>query len=152
MKKSQRGRVEAAISLLTTVLDGDSQDVPSPFDATSLARALCSKSKRHHQSLPGFPDINQPWRVLLQLYVAEADGVKLAVTDLAPLCESAPTTNLRTQSFLLDLELIHKVADPKDRRRTWLALTDLGKAQVVEVLKEFSKRLVALPPMPVFVR
>lgn len=152
VNKSQRGRVETAISLLTTVLDCDSQEVPSTFDATSLARALCSKAKRHHQSLPEFPSINQPWRALLQLYVAEADGVKIAVTDLAPLCGCAPTTNLRIQSLLLDLSLIHKVADPNDRRRIWLALTDLGKSNVVGVLKEFSARLTTISQIPVMVR
>lgn len=152
MDKRQRNRLETAKDLLCTVLDSASHEEASTFDMMSLARALCRKCGIRPGQLPDFPGISQPWRVLLLLYVAEVDGAKITVTDLALLSETPQTTNLRVLSFLVGQGLIQRVADPMDKRRVYLTLTDEARVQVLEVLMEFSAQVASASHVPGLVR
>lgn len=143
MNTSDRRKLEVARELLTSILDQSTVDVEWDGDLASLARLLIEKTKSAHPGLPDFPTISQPWRILLLLYVAEVDGINVAITDLAVMTGVAPTTSLRYQSLLLDDKLVARVEDPMHGRRVWLTLTDEAREIVKSTLADFGRRFLS---------
>lgn len=146
MDKRQRNLLEKANKLIDAVLVPDCGDRAANWDAVSLARVLCGASKFRDDQLPAFPGISPPWRALLQLFIAQVDGVSISVSDLALVSDVPQTTHLRVQALLVNLGLVQRVADPKDKRRVWLTLTAEGGVRVLAVLKEFSEEIESLQP------
>lgn len=63
------------------------------------------------------------WDMLLDLFVAEEEGRKVSIKSLCIGSEVPPTTALRWIKLLIDRGVLERQADPKDRRRHWIALT-----------------------------
>lgn len=142
MNTSDRRRLEAARELLTSVLDEPTVDVQWYGDLAGVARLLIEKTKSFHPDLPDFPSVSQPWRILLLLFVAEVDGMKVAISDLGLLTGVPATTSLRYQSLLVDQHLLARMDDPMDARRTWLVLTKEARELVKMALVDFGKRFL----------
>jgi DNA-binding MarR family transcriptional regulator len=73
------------------------------------------------------------WDFLLDLYLSEADGRSLSVTDLSIGSNVPTTTALRWLSHLENEELLWRAPDPADKRRVHVHLTLRGKAMVEAV-------------------
>ncbi|WP_054105980.1 MarR family transcriptional regulator [Novosphingobium sp. AAP83] len=74
----------------------------------------------------GLPFHETGWEILLELYIAEAEGRKLNVTAIG-LDGHIPTATLvRWIALLEQRQLLVRQPDTTDRRRTWISLTALG--------------------------
>lgn len=70
------------------------------------------------------------WDMLLDLAMAEGTGKPVSVTALCIGSQVAPTTALRWIKILEDRELIVRRPDPLDHRRSFLGLSDHGRAKL----------------------
>lgn len=68
------------------------------------------------------------WDLLLQLYLAELDHVRLSVSNACSRVEVPDSTALRWVTKLIDNGLVRRYDDQFDQRRSFLALTDRGTA------------------------
>lgn len=63
------------------------------------------------------------WDMLLDLYAAHLEGVRVSVSSLCIAAAVAPTTALRWIGKLTDAGLFERQPDPDDRRRVFMALS-----------------------------
>lgn len=103
-----------------------------------------AKFSRADVNLPVFPALFPAWRILLALLVADAQGRKVATSDIALLVELPATTGLRHLTALADQGLVERVPDSHDKRRIWLEITRKGRDVACEALAEFGQRLGAV--------
>ncbi len=109
------------------------RDVANP-DACALADAeavvLAQElyhARRRRGSVFNSDLFGEPaWDMLLDLFVRTQTQSKTSVTDACIGSGGAPTTALRYIDLLEDRGLIQRESDPRDARRTWLCLTEVG--------------------------
>jgi hypothetical protein len=95
----------------------------SPVRAADV-RAMIQARRLRDRYLP--PEIfGEPaWDMLLDLFAARIERASVAVSSLCIAAAVPPTTALRTIGTMTTLGLVTRVADPADRRRVFIALTD----------------------------
>lgn len=64
--------------------------------------------------------------ILLDLFINEEAGRAVSITDACIAARCPPTTGLRWVKLLLEAQLIVKIPDPADQRRSFVALTAKG--------------------------
>ena len=105
-----------------------------PLDARPDARprslaALARDEIRARSLRANFVDASlftDPWDMLLELFAAEHEHRKVAISELAFATNTAPTTSLRWLNALIEKGLVERNADPHDGRRSFVRLTCLG--------------------------
>lgn len=142
MNRDERKRLEGARDLLDQILATPKSPYEFNLDRVSLARALCAGGAECDRDLPTFPGMSQAWRILVALYVEQADGRKVAVSDVAFLSGMPMTTNLRIQNLLVERGLAIREPDPEDRRRVWFSLTEDGFVRTDKALASFASLLI----------
>lgn len=70
------------------------------------------------------------WDVMLDLYCARLTGKEVSMMDACIAAGVPSTTGLRYVRRLLASKLVTRRRDVKDRRRSWVALTDQAAGQV----------------------
>lgn len=87
-----------------------------------LARRLIAE-RREREALLGPGLFGEPaWDILLDLFAAEEENVRVAISSLCIAANVPPTTGLRwITSMVADGTLI-RVPDPSDKRRVWIRL------------------------------
>lgn len=101
----------------------------SPRNHLALARkAYLLRRKR--TAIFGNPDLfGEPaWDILLDLYIARAEGKQVSVSSACIGSAAPPTTGLRWLGVLADEGLIVREADAEDHRRVLVRLTPAGLA------------------------
>lgn len=90
-----------------------------------MARAAYAK-RRKRATIFGDPDLfGEPaWDILLDLFIAEADGKPVSVSSACIGSASPPTTGLRWLGVLAEQGLVDRQHDPQDQRRVLVRLTD----------------------------
>ena len=78
------------------------------------------------------------WEMLAELMRARLEGKPITVSSLALASKSPMTTALRRIDDLVAGGLARRVPDPEDRRRTYVELTDEGRARMQLFLESFS--------------
>lgn len=76
------------------------------------------------------------WDILLDLFIARADGRQISVTSACIAADVPPTTALRWVSILEEEGLVGRKSDAFDKRRTWLFITDEGFRRMIRCLRE----------------
>ena len=106
-------------------------DVLSQDDLAAKARAIL-RGRRARDRLFGGPDMfGEPaWDMMPDLFAAHAAGQKATVSSAAEAAHVAPTTALRWIDKLIRLGLFEREADPFDRRRCFLHLSERGEELV----------------------
>lgn len=66
------------------------------------------------------------WDILLDLYVAHAEGKPVSVSSACIGSAAPPTTGLRWLGVLAEQELVLRQHDPEDQRRVLVCLTEKG--------------------------
>jgi DNA-binding MarR family transcriptional regulator len=66
------------------------------------------------------------WDILLDLYLTRYSGQKISVTSACLAAGVPSTTALRCLTTLESLDLVSRVADDKDDRRSFVSLTEKG--------------------------
>jgi predicted transcriptional regulator len=68
------------------------------------------------------------WDILLDLLAAELEGARVSVTSACIASNVAHTTALRWIGTLTERQMAARTIDPTDRRRSYLTLTEKGRA------------------------
>jgi DNA-binding MarR family transcriptional regulator len=74
------------------------------------------------------------WDILLDLYVQRRRGVRVSVTSACIASNSPPTTALRWIEVLEEGSYVKREQDPKDKRRHFVSLTEIGEQKIKKVL------------------
>lgn len=75
------------------------------------------------------------WNILLDLFDMEMNKRRVSVTSACIASRVPPTTALRHITDLVKADVIYRVPDPQDRRKTYLMLSPKGKAALVATLR-----------------
>lgn len=142
MNHAEKVQIGIASKILTQLFEP--QHVPRAvptshqFDALAIARALKENFAKREEVLPILPACNPGWRILIELYIARRERVRVSITDITLLTNLAGATSLRWLKLLDDGGLVIRQPDINDRRRFWLCLTDRGLGTVSEVLENMA--------------
>ncbi|MCI1141789.1 hypothetical protein MOP88_04710 [Sphingomonas sp. WKB10] len=63
---------------------------------------------------------------LLQLFIAQEEGVRLSMLTLSRQCSVSESTGLRWIARLEALGYCERIADHQDHRRSWIVMSDDG--------------------------
>ncbi len=74
------------------------------------------------------------WDMMLDLMAARIERIKVAVSSLCIAAAVPPTTTLRWIRTLTDFGIFVRVADPTDRRRVFIELSEPAAAKLLEFL------------------
>lgn len=98
-----------------------------------LAREIYA-TRRRRSAIFGDPELfGEPaWDILLDLYVAHAEGKPVSVSSACIGSAAPPTTGLRWLGVLAEHDLILREHDPDDQRRVLVGLTEAGLAAMDE--------------------
>ena len=106
---------------------------PAAGDAEALRRAIRSRRLRDEFFMPGlFAD--PAWDMLLDLYAAEGEDHPVSVSSLCIAAAVAPTTALRWIQRMQEDGLLERRPDENDRRRAFMALTEVARLGMREYL------------------
>ena len=132
--------------------EADAALVPSPASASSRellqmaeqARAIYRGRRLRAQLLGDEGLFGEPaWDLLLDLFIAEAEGKRLSVTA-ACIGAAVPTsTALRWIVILETRGLVRRENDPADARRVFLHLTDDGQRKLTAYFLQLQRAAVA---------
>lgn len=123
---------------------GQEQTAPTPIapplpDAASIRTII-----RQRQARAKFFDnqlfADPAWDILLDLAAARAERRQVSVTSLCIAAAVPATTALRWIAQLVDAGLLLRVADPADRRRVNIALSDHATDQMARYFSEIGIR------------
>lgn len=110
-------------------------NAPSQQQLVKLAKSILGMRKARSQffdeDLFGEPG----WEIILTLYLSDAEGYRLKVTDLINESQASPTTALRWIDRLQELGLIHRRENPLDRRSQFLEMPTGGLRNVTALLE-----------------
>lgn len=102
-------------------------------DLAKLARGYLRHRRQREQQLPDlFAD--PAWDLLLDLFAATMERRRVSVSNACVAAAVPPTTALRWIGTLEARGLIRRVADPKDRRVTYLRLSEATREAIAEWL------------------
>ncbi len=106
---------------------------PRPLRPARGYLALARKAyalRRKRAAIFGNPDLfGEPaWDILLDLYIAQAEGKQVSVSSACIGSAAPPTTGLRWLGVLADEGLVVREADAEDHRRVLVRLTPSGQA------------------------
>jgi DNA-binding MarR family transcriptional regulator len=121
------------------------QNAPSHDELCALACRIYD-ARREREKMLGSKLFGEPgWDMMLALYCLPARGERLTVTALALASGAKPTTGLRWQEALIEEGLIERSDDEKDKRRTFVRLTEKGR----QLLEDYLLWLYHVDPKPV---
>lgn len=109
-----------------------------PFAAT-IARLVAQRV----QTRAFLPDglISDPiWDAMLDLAHSEVLGRKVAISEMSYAMKVPLTTALRHIGIMQDSGLVQRAPSRTDKRRHWLALTESGRAAMVQTLAAIKAR------------
>ncbi|MEE4200669.1 MarR family transcriptional regulator [Erythrobacter sp.] len=94
-----------------------------------LARNAYARRRKRSEIFGEAEIFGEPaWDILLDLYIAQADGTPVSVSSACIGSAAPPTTGLRWLGVLADHGLILREHDPRDQRRVLVRLTQGGLA------------------------
>jgi DNA-binding MarR family transcriptional regulator len=143
---------QAELTKLQADLDRLREQISKPSDSVSveidgetalnnLAKEIL-RSRRRREKIFDAALFGEPaWDILLELYVAEFTGQRLCVSTVCHASAVPATTALRWVVKLENEKWIERMADPRDRRRTRLALTSRGLTAMRRYLNDYASGL-----------
>lgn len=100
----------------------------------AAARKAYDFAERKSAALTSGLSSDPTWLMMLDLFISHAEGTRLSVTDLCIGSRASPATALRYLSLLERSDYAIRIADPTDRRRSYVRLTDRGACTVIGLL------------------
>lgn len=129
-------RLETFANELRTFREAKPHSVPSSESLLYMAQKAYA-ARRHIDrvfSFDGFA-VSPAWDILLDLYQARAKGRSESVSSASIGAACPPTTALRWLQLLEALNLIERSADPHDKRRTFVKLTEASVVRIERALE-----------------
>ena len=119
-KADGNGSVRDAATGFRPRMDGSNDTSPGAIRAAIRARRL-------REQIFGDGLFADPaWDMILDLYASHLEHRRVSVSSLCIAAAVPPTTALRWIATLVEAELFERQADPHDRRRAYIGLTDKG--------------------------
>lgn len=129
---------------------------PSSGRESSNIEVLVAQSRCRERVFPRQMLSDHCWRMFLELYRLRPRERPVSLTSLALVSGLPMATAVRKIHLMRDLSLVEYTADPKDKRRTFVVLSDAGFERMEKFLAELElelsenksrsrARLVALP-------
>ncbi|HEX7782911.1 MAG TPA: hypothetical protein VF509_08900 [Sphingobium sp.] len=98
------------------------------------------RMRRYREKLFGEIFADPAWDMLLELYLAELEKRQLSVTAVSVAGAVPPSTGIRWITTMTEAGMIERVADPYDRRRTYLHLS----RPTYDLLDEWTSRALTM--------
>lgn len=103
----------------------------------ALARARYHARRRRSVAFDGAELFGEPaWDILLDLYIAHAEGKPVSVSSACIGSAAPPTTGLRWLGVLQEAGLVERKQDPRDQRRVLVHLTGEGVLKMEAYFRE----------------
>ena len=102
-------------------------DAADPVDPAAIRRLLRARRLRDRQFGAGLFE-DPAWDMMLDLYAAHLERRAVSVSSLCIAAAVAPTTALRWIGRMVAAGLFIRRADPADRRRALMTLSDRGRS------------------------
>ncbi|ODP38119.1 MarR family winged helix-turn-helix transcriptional regulator [Sphingomonas turrisvirgatae] len=113
---------------------------PSSRTANQSLAALARHTLKARAAIAGlFPDelfLESAWDIMLELFVARAEGKPLCIKDLVAISRGSPTSTLRRIDRMEASGLMQRRLDPRDHRRVTADLTEHGHTVMVLLLEQ----------------
>jgi DNA-binding MarR family transcriptional regulator len=93
-----------------------------------LVRQIIANRKRRARFFDAHLFADPAWDMLLDLTAAHGEGQKVSVTSLCIAAGVPATTALRWVTQMVETGVLCRVADPADKRRVFIALSESAKA------------------------
>jgi len=101
-------------------------DAPPPLPNPELVRQILRQRQARARFFDGDLFADPAWDILLDLTAARAERERVSVTSLCIASGVPPTTALRWISQMTEAGLLRRVEDEQDKRRAFIALTDMA--------------------------
>lgn len=117
-------------------VEGPNPDQPS---TTARAKALYRARRARERVFGTHADLfSEPaWDIMLDLFIADAEGRRVSVSSACIASRAAQTTALRWIATMERRGLLVRANDPLDGRRSFLCLTDAGNRLLEDALVQF---------------
>ena len=103
----------------------------SPLGRVALAKGELHRRRLRDKIFLPAEIFNDPaWEILLELYIADAEGAKLTASSICIEAGVPQTTIVRWISLLERMNLVQREPDYTDKRRQWLGLTKLSRDKI----------------------
>ncbi|MDD1453066.1 hypothetical protein NHF48_022495 [Sphingomonas sp. H160509] len=112
-----------------------SNEEPSQTALTRYANSLLTERRIRRHFLPAELFQEPAWDMLLALFAAREERLPMNVKTLVSFSDAPATTSQRWIDHLHKLNLINRVADPVDRRRIEISLSDNGNQAMSAYLR-----------------
>lgn len=118
---------------------GDRAPGSSATSAALLAMAMRTRRARARVAMLFPTDLfhNSAWDMMLELFIAQAQGAHLCVKELILVSGESSTSALRRIDGLQAAGLTARRHDARDHRRIWIELTDKGRTAMVLLFEQF---------------
>lgn len=113
------------------------QDGSDDAHLVVIARSLLALARRRSHYLPGLAFFDPQWLMVLDLFVAAAQGRELPVSSLCIASGAPPATAWRNIRFLERRGLILRKPHPSDGRSYYLQLSQAARGQIAACLRAF---------------
>lgn len=124
--------------------DGDASDrltraARPPLPDPRLVRQIIRQRQLRQKFFDGDLFADPAWDILLDLTAARAEHERVSVTSLCIASGVPPTTALRWISQMVEIGLLERVEDERDRRRAFIALSDHAADAMARYFAELGK-------------
>jgi DNA-binding MarR family transcriptional regulator len=136
--KEQLLELARALSELANVTsdEGPAKREPTKADLLREAKHQFKSHLLREAHFTGLPFHETGWEILLELYIAEAEGRRLNVMAIGLESHIPSATLVRWIALLEQRRLVFRQPDHTDRRRTWISLTPLGSEKLDLCLRQ----------------
>ena len=114
---------------------------PDACDPAVNLYKIAKSYRRHLQEcedmMPGLQPAGPGWIMLTELFIANVEDRKISVSGVCVSAGVPSTTGLRYLDMLAGRGLVVRAPDERDRRRSWIYLTDAGIKAVEHILSGF---------------
>lgn len=111
---------------------------PGGADEIRIARGLYRSSLRRARELGPRMAMDSMWNMLLDLFIAHAEGRSISVSSLCIASGGPSTTALRQIGRLEEEGLVTRYDDERDGRRSWVKPTPKAIVMVREFITDWS--------------
>lgn len=109
-----------------------------------LVRKIIAQRQMRSRFFDGELFADPAWDMLLDLTAARVEHVRVSVTSLCIASGVPPTTALRWIGQMKDAGLLERVEDETDRRRAFIALSDMAADAMARLFAEMDKKAALL--------
>ena len=106
----------------TNVRPADPALKPTPEQLAVVARFLILSRRRRNLTLPALEFGEPAWDIVLELYVLQAEGRRISVSNLCDSSMIAESTALRWIRAMVGVGQLLRKPDTEDRRRIFVVL------------------------------